>query len=141
MDEPQLLEEILRRCDEGGGKFSVPVQELAETLGVERSKLYYLLNKWREKGQIETRNRGRLGMEIGRPGSGVARAVTRGRGRGAAVRAATRGRRGRQATEVAASASDGRLFCPWCGSQVAEEWRFCYRCGNRLPEKTEVPGA
>ncbi|MBX5465410.1 MAG: zinc-ribbon domain-containing protein [Clostridia bacterium] len=140
MDEQQLLEEILRRCDEGGGKFSVPVQELAETLGVERSKLYYLLNKWREKGQLETRNRGRLGMEIGRPGSGVARPAGRARAR-AAARPAARGRRGRQAAEVAASAAEGRLFCPWCGAPVAEEWRYCYHCGNRLPEKAEIPGA
>ncbi|MDI3316727.1 MAG: zinc ribbon domain-containing protein [Bacillota bacterium] len=140
MDEQQLLEEILRRCDEGGGKFSVPVQELAESLGVERSKLYYLLNKWREKGQIETRNRGRLGMEIGRPGSGVARLATRGRGRTGA-RGAARGRRGGQAAEVAAAVSDSRVYCPWCGSPVAEEWRFCYHCGNRLPAKEQVPGA
>lgn len=24
-------------------------------------------------------------------------------------------------------------FCPWCGSKIQRTWRFCNRCGDRLP--------
>jgi DNA-binding transcriptional regulator YhcF (GntR family) len=24
-------------------------------------------------------------------------------------------------------------FCPWCGSKIQRAWRFCNRCGDRLP--------
>ena len=36
-------------------------------------------------------------------------------------------------TKEATSTWSGQMFCPNCGTSIADEYKFCYKCGTKLP--------
>lgn len=118
-----MLQAVLQRCDEAGGRFATTIADLAVSLGVESGNLRTLLQQWRKTGAIQTRPNGRMGLLIGLPGALVTRPP----------RARTQRRPVASPSKQTKSKQTNGAFCPMCGHPVRQEWRFCYRCGQPLP--------
>jgi hypothetical protein len=113
VDREQVLAEIRRRVEAGGGKFVQTVKSLAQELGVKTDRLYNLIRSFESKGEIHTVGHGPRGTEfrLGPPRPAEARGPRR----------------------AAAGEGRGTRFCPWCGQRLDAQWRFCPACGRPVP--------
>ena len=133
MNEEEMLSRLIDKIQKNGGAITVPVQDIAEELGVDRSKMYYFLSKWRNNERIASRNRGRKGMELALPGAFpteppyLPTSAARSGGPGAERR-----------PDYQSSELGERIFCPWCGRIAFSGWNFCPHCGGRLPSSAEL---
>ncbi len=107
-----------------GNHTLMSAKDLAERFTVTPVTISKHLHALEQDGYIRTKAAGPRGTIIAlealpRPGTDLAPRSRRRSAGGAAP--------------VAIRRAGRAYFCPWCGSKIQKVWRFCNRCGERLP--------
>jgi DNA-binding transcriptional ArsR family regulator len=120
----ERLFSYLRQEIGGVGKHTlVSAKELAARFSVTPVTISKHLHALEDAGYLHTKAAGPRGTIIAldkepRPGAAIAP-------------------RGRRTLATAGPATLRRVgnayFCPWCGSKIQKAWKYCNRCGDRLP--------
>lgn len=107
----------LNELQQGNTHVVTTTKAIAEKLDLPSTTVAYAVRKLVAAGMLSTKSLGPRGQRFV-----VERTTARGRP----------GRRPGSGTAVKTG-----HFCPWCGQAVQPAWKYCTRCGQRLPRSKQ----
>jgi hypothetical protein len=118
----RLLDYLRDRIGEVGKHAMIRTKDIAAHFSVTPVTIAKHLHALAQEGYVRTKAAGPKGTIISIE-AGPRRTAGGGRGRTA-----------HETKPIALRRVGNQYFCPWCGSKVQRVWRFCNRCGERLPK-------
>jgi len=112
-----ILEQVLALVPNDATGLTVRYGALAERLDVAEDLVRGAVAALKRQGRVRAGSAGRQGVRLTH-GSGPTQAA---QPRAVRVSAARRAK------------AKPAGFCPWCGTKGQPDWRYCPRCGKKLP--------